>query len=217
MGALRHRPPRRCPLRPAPDRLPRHPQPQPARSQRDLHRRGTQRHPRAPHRRNAPPQRRAPVLVLVLVRSGLRDAMDRFIGKHLLDESLSPSFIASAHGVSVRTVNRIFSASGQTVTDTVRARRLACARAELTEIDRSIAASPAGGVSRTAVISARTFKAHYGTSPTDFRTTRLTDAVARSSTQLAQAVMRPASRPIRLGARRPEVEQHLPLRVQDPS
>lgn len=104
----------------------------------------------------------------------LRDAMDRFIGKHLLDESLSPSFIASAHGVSVRTVNRIFSASGQTVTDTVRARRLARARAELIETDRSIAAiANRWGFADSSHFS-RKFKAHYGTSPTDFRTARLT-------------------------------------------
>lgn len=106
----------------------------------------------------------------------LRDAMDRFIGKHLLDESLSPSFIASAHGVSVRTVNRIFSASGQTVTDMVRARRLAGARAELAQSDRSIAAIASRWGFADSSHFSRTFKAHYGTSPTDFRTARLIDA-----------------------------------------
>lgn len=106
----------------------------------------------------------------------LRDAMDRFISKHLLDESLSPSFIANAHGVSVRTVNRIFSASGQTVTDTIRARRLARARVELAETDRSIAAIASRWGFADSSHFSRTFKAHYGTSPTEFRTVRLIDA-----------------------------------------
>jgi AraC-like DNA-binding protein len=80
----------------------------------------------------------------------LREAMDRFIAKHLLDEFLSPSTIANAHGVSVRTVNRIFSATGGTDKDTVRTRRLARAPNELTESDWSIAAIASRWQSRTA-------------------------------------------------------------------
>jgi len=46
---------------------------------------------------------------------------------------LSPSAIARAHGLSVRTINRAFNATGQTVGETIRIRRLARARNELAE------------------------------------------------------------------------------------
>ena len=44
----------------------------------------------------------------------LRAAMDRYIERHLID-AVSSATIAKAHGVSVRTVNRVFNATGQTV------------------------------------------------------------------------------------------------------
>ncbi|WP_214369907.1 hypothetical protein [Pseudonocardia sp. H11422] len=62
----------------------------------------------------------------------LRAAMDRYIERHLLDGAVGPAAIASAHGVSVRTVNRVFNATGQTVGEVVRVRRLARAREDLT-------------------------------------------------------------------------------------
>ena len=40
----------------------------------------------------------------------LRAALDRYIERHLLDGSVTVGAIATAHGVSVRTVNRIFKA-----------------------------------------------------------------------------------------------------------
>lgn len=147
----------------------------------------------------------------------LRDAMYRFIGKHLLDESLSPSFIASAHGVSVRTVNRIFSASGQTVTDTVRARRLARARAELTETDRSIAAIASRWGFADGSHFSRTFKAHYGTSPTDFRAARLTDTDLGALVHAVGASVHETAVTAGETGAPTRVEQRLPLRVQDPS
>jgi AraC-like DNA-binding protein len=55
-------------------------------------------------------------------RPALRDAVDRFIEQNLLDEHLSPSAVARAHGLSVRTINRAFNASGQTVGETIRIR-----------------------------------------------------------------------------------------------
>jgi AraC-like DNA-binding protein len=71
--------------------------------------------------------------------------------------------------VSIRTVNRVFSATGQTVGEVVRARRLARARAEVTASDRPISEiAHRWGFSDTSHFS-RTFKAHYGYSPTDYR------------------------------------------------
>jgi AraC family transcriptional regulator, positive regulator of tynA and feaB len=99
----------------------------------------------------------------------LRAAMDRYIERHLLDHAVSPAAIASAHGVSVRTVNRVFNATGQTVSEVVRVRRLARAREELTEGLHPISAiASRWGFSDSSHFS-RTFKAHYGASPRDYR------------------------------------------------
>jgi AraC-like DNA-binding protein len=99
----------------------------------------------------------------------LRAAMDRYIERHLLDGSITPTAIAAAHGVSVRTVNRIFNATGQTAGEVVRIRRLARARAELTDSDRPVTViAHRWGFADTSHFS-RSFKAHYGSSPTDYR------------------------------------------------
>src|SRR5690606_9609668 len=70
-------------------------------------------------------------------RPALRAQMERYIDGHLLD-ALTPAETASVHGVSVRTVNRIFNATGQTVGEVIRVRRLARAREELSATDRAI-------------------------------------------------------------------------------
>lgn len=98
----------------------------------------------------------------------LRATMDRFIERHLLD-SVTPASVASAHGVSIRTVNRIFNATGQTVGEVVRMRRLARARDELTQSNQSISAiAHRWGFSDSSHFS-RSFKARYGRSPTEYR------------------------------------------------
>jgi AraC-like DNA-binding protein len=103
------------------------------------------------------------------VRPVLRASIERYIDRHLLDGAVTPAAIAAAHWVSIRTVNRVFSATGQTVGEVVRARRLARARAEVTASDRPISAiAHRWGFSDTSHFS-RTFKAHYGYSPTDYR------------------------------------------------
>ncbi len=82
-------------------------------------------------------------LVLGVLRPGttrgardlpLRAAMERFIDQHLTSMEITPERIACAHGVSVRTVNRIFSTTGDTVGGVIRTRRLARARSELTTV-----------------------------------------------------------------------------------
>jgi AraC family transcriptional activator of tynA and feaB len=99
----------------------------------------------------------------------LRAAMDRYIERHLLDGAISPTAIAAAHGVSIRTVNRIFNATGQTVSEAIRVRRLARAREELTDSDRPVTViAHRWGFADTSHFS-RSFKAHYGSSPTDYR------------------------------------------------
>jgi AraC-like DNA-binding protein len=99
----------------------------------------------------------------------LRAAMDRYIERHLLDGAISPHALAAAHGVSMRTVNRIYNATGQTVGEVVRVRRLARARQELADSDTPVSTiAHRWGFSDNSHFS-RCFKAHYGTSPTDYR------------------------------------------------
>lgn len=99
----------------------------------------------------------------------IRESIDRYIERHLLDRELSPGSIAQAHGVSVRTVNRVFEATGQTVSDVVRIRRLARARVDLAKTSSSVAAiADKWGFADASHLS-RTFKARYGTSPREFR------------------------------------------------
>ena len=73
---------------------------------------------------------------------------------------------AAAHGVSVRTVNRVFNATGQTVGEVVRVRRLARARDELADVRprRSRRSPHRWGFADSSHFS-RSFKAHYGDSP----------------------------------------------------
>jgi AraC-like DNA-binding protein len=112
------------------------------------------------------------------VRPVLRASIERYIDRHLLDGAVTPAAIAAAHWVSIRTVNRVFSATGQTVGEVVRARRLARARADVTDSDQPISViAHRWGFSDTSHFS-RTFKAHYGHSPTDYRNTYRCDGAA---------------------------------------
>jgi AraC family transcriptional activator of tynA and feaB len=109
------------------------------------------------------------------VRPALRASMERYIEQNLLDGTITPAAIASAHWVSIRTVNRVFSATGQTVGDVVRARRLARARQDVTTSDRPISGiAQRWGFCDTSHFS-RSFKIHYGSSPTEYRNTFRSD------------------------------------------
>jgi AraC-like DNA-binding protein len=59
-----------------------------------------------------------------IVRPALRASIERYIDRDLLDGAVTPAALAAAHWVSIRTVNRVFSATGQTVGEVVRVRRL---------------------------------------------------------------------------------------------
>jgi AraC family transcriptional activator of tynA and feaB len=104
-----------------------------------------------------------------VARPALRASIERYIDRHLLDGAVTPAAIASAHWVSIRTVNRVFSATGQTVGEVVRTRRLARAREDLTDSDWPISdIAHRRGFSDTSHFS-RSFKAHYGSSPLAYR------------------------------------------------
>jgi AraC-like DNA-binding protein len=127
-------------------------------------------------------------------RPALRAGMDRYIERHLLNATVTPAAIAHAHGVSVRTVHRIFNATGQTVSEVIRVRRLARAREELADSDRPVASiAHRWGFSDTSHFS-RTFKAHHGSSPTDYRLLARADGSDGAPVQWAGAAVHRADR-----------------------
>jgi AraC family transcriptional regulator, positive regulator of tynA and feaB len=102
-------------------------------------------------------------------RPALRAAMDRYIERHLTGDDVSPAVLAHAVGVSVRTVNRIFHADGQTVGEVVRRRRLARARADLTGGDDPISTIAHRWGFADSSHFCRSFKSCYGRSPGEYR------------------------------------------------
>jgi AraC-like DNA-binding protein len=102
----------------------------------------------------------------------LRAAMERFIEQHLTSMAITPERIACEHGVSVRTVNRIFSTTGDTVGGVIRSRRLAHARDELTTGAEPISVIAHRWGFFDSSHFHRAFKASYGLSPRDYRASR---------------------------------------------
>lgn len=63
----------------------------------------------------------------------LRGKILRFLEMHITDPALGPAEIATAVGVSVRHLHRMFSAGGNTIGDYIRARRLQQCRKDLAD------------------------------------------------------------------------------------
>jgi AraC-like DNA-binding protein len=99
----------------------------------------------------------------------LRSVMEAWIDRNLRSSDITPAAIAAAHGVSVRTVHRVFEGDGDTVGAVIRLRRLAKARGEL-----AVRAEPISVIARRWGFAdsshfTRAFRAHYGMTPTDYR------------------------------------------------
>jgi AraC-like DNA-binding protein len=99
----------------------------------------------------------------------LRTVIETWIDRNLGLLDVTPAEIAAAHGVSVRTVHRVFKASGETVCEVIRLHRLAKAHREL-----SVRAEPISLIARRwGFGNSRDFiaayQAHYGMSPSDYR------------------------------------------------
>jgi AraC family transcriptional regulator, positive regulator of tynA and feaB len=113
-------------------------------------------------------------------RTALRTAMDRWIDRHLLGQEISPAAVAAAHGVSIRTVNRVFEATGETFGEAVRTRRLARARGDLAEtMDPITSIAHRWGFADGSHFT-RCFKAVYGCAPRDYRHGVIRPATCRS-------------------------------------
>src|SRR5699024_11450590 len=63
-------------------------------------------------------------------RQRMWDEITDFIDAHLSDPQLSPSTIAAAHFISVRTLHQVFEGSGETVAGELRRRRVDRCRAD---------------------------------------------------------------------------------------
>ena len=96
----------------------------------------------------------------------------RFVEEHLREPGLGAAAVASALGVSVRHLHRVFASQGQTLGEYVRERRLQQCRAALEDErwrDRSVTEIAFScGFSDSAHFS-RSFKSRFGISPRKFR------------------------------------------------
>ncbi|MDH2428438.1 helix-turn-helix domain-containing protein [Sphaerisporangium sp. TRM90804] len=114
----------------------------------------------------------------------LRDRVLGYIEARLSDPDLVPAKIASAHGISVRRLHKLFERQPLTVAALIRRRRLERCRADLAQSDRTIAAVAARwGFAHPAHFS-RLFKATYGY-----------NAAALKSSNRARTVMAPGAEP----------------------
>lgn len=100
----------------------------------------------------------------------LRAQIEAWINSNLFDVEITPGKIATAHGVSVRTVHRVFESDSESLSGYVRGRRLARARQELSA-QRSL---PISTIARRLGFTdsshfTRAFKDRYGLSPRQYR------------------------------------------------
>ena len=99
-------------------------------------------------------------------------AIRRFIDEHLMDPDLSPTTIATYHGLSLRQLHRMFQNQSETLWQYVIRRRLEEAAKRLTTPEwRNSSVSDIGfqcGFNSLAHFS-RSFKEHFALSPTHFR------------------------------------------------
>lgn len=108
-----------------------------------------------------------------------------YIEARLEDANLSPKKIAKDNGISVRYLYTLFSEQGMTVSGWVRRRRLLHCRAELDGADTETSITQIAyrwGLNDSAHFS-RLFKASFGMSPTQYRSSRRLGASGRSSSR----------------------------------
>ncbi|MEV4015968.1 helix-turn-helix domain-containing protein [Nonomuraea angiospora] len=127
--------------------------------------------------------------------------IDACIGHHLGEPDLGPPSIAARHHISVRTPHVLFERQPETVSATIRRRRLERCRADLADPrlrDRPIGEIGLSWGFRTAAEFSRAFRAAYGRSPTGHRRqVRPEDGPTRSRGTACAGVPEPSSAGVR--------------------
>lgn len=102
-------------------------------------------------------------------RPALRAAVERFLDARLSSRDLGVGEVAAAHGISPRTVNRLFAATGETFSGVLRAKRLDRVRADLVAGDATTSALAQRWGFFDASHLTRGFRAVHGLSPREYR------------------------------------------------
>jgi AraC-like DNA-binding protein len=116
-------------------------------------------------------------------RHALLTTVQAFIHQHLHDPQLSPATIAAAHHISLRSLHQLFHDEALTVGGWIRRRRLESCRHHLADprlASRPIAAIAARSGFTSAADFSRAFRAAYGVSPSEYRSSAR-DSSARDS------------------------------------
>ena len=105
-------------------------------------------------------------------RHALFTAVQAFIQRHLGDTGLSPSMIAAAHHMSLRSLQQLFRDEGLTVAGWIRKRRLECCCRDLS--DPALASRPVAAIAARWGFPnpgdfSRAFRAMYGLPPAEYR------------------------------------------------
>ncbi|MDK1472536.1 helix-turn-helix domain-containing protein [Streptomyces sp. 549] len=108
----------------------------------------------------------------------LRLRIRAFIQENLSDPELCPALVASAHHISVRYLHRLFEEERETVTQSIRRQRLACAHRDLS--DPALAAVPVHDIAarwgfRHHAVFTRSFRDAFAVSPSEHRNTAPVD------------------------------------------
>jgi AraC-like DNA-binding protein len=95
-----------------------------------------------------------------------------FIDRRLGDPGLSPAQIAAAHHISVRTLQKLYQTEDDTITASIRRRRLERCRQDL--LDSGLHRRPVGAIGARwgfpdAASFSRAFRAAYGLPPAEYR------------------------------------------------
>ncbi|HLT09675.1 MAG TPA: helix-turn-helix domain-containing protein [Micromonosporaceae bacterium] len=118
-------------------------------------------------------------------QSALLNRVQSFISERLGDRALTPEAVAAAHHMSLRSLQRLFEARGETVSGWIRRQRLERCRRDLSDPD--LAAQPISNIMRRWGFAEsahfnRLFRQAYGVSPSEFRHQRARGPVGDAAT-----------------------------------